>query len=107
MRRLDGKIALVTGAASGIGQAAAQRFAAEGAHVCLFDRNADGLAQTGALIAAEGGESAAFTLDLTNETAVKNAVDEAATRWGGLEAIRRRPVMTNRYVTHNRRGRTL
>lgn len=87
MRRLDGKIALVTGAASGIGQAAAQRFAAEGARVCLFDRNADGLAQTGALIAGEGGESAAFTLDLTDETAVKNAVDEAATRWGGLDAV--------------------
>lgn len=87
MRRLDGKIALVTGAASGIGQAAAVRFAAEGAKVCLFDRNADGLAQTAALLEAEGGESAGFTLDLTDETAVKTAVDESVQKWGWLDAV--------------------
>ncbi len=54
-RRFEGKVALITGAASGIGRAVALRLAAEGAQVFGHDLNADGLAETAALVAAAGG----------------------------------------------------
>jgi NAD(P)-dependent dehydrogenase (short-subunit alcohol dehydrogenase family) len=56
MNRLDGKVAVVSGAASGIGRAVAVRFAAEGARVGLMDLDADGLAETEAAVAAVSGE---------------------------------------------------
>ncbi|WP_019517681.1 SDR family NAD(P)-dependent oxidoreductase [Sphingomonas sp. Mn802worker] len=61
---LDGRVALVTGAASGIGRATAQRFAREGARVWLVDRNADGLAQVRAEL---DGDHHVHQLDVTDE----------------------------------------
>lgn len=85
MQRFDGKAVLVTGAASGIGRAAALRLASEGASVALLDRDADGLAATASQIAANGGVSATFTLDLTDENAVREAVAGAIERLGVLD----------------------
>ncbi len=73
-KRLSGKNIIVTGAASGIGRASGLRFTAEGAQVALLDRNAEGLNQTAAQIAAEGGRCAGFALDLTDEAAVQQAI---------------------------------
>ena len=65
MQRFDNKVALVTGAASGIGRATAIRLAAEGAAVFLADINQDGLAETVAALPA-GSNSATFELNVTD-----------------------------------------
>lgn len=91
--RLSGKNILVTGAASGIGRTSALRFAAEGASVALFDRNAVGLDETGALLRAQADKMplplrySAFPLDLTDEAAVKNAVEVVMRQWGSLHGV--------------------
>ena len=87
MRRFDGKSLIVTGAASGIGRSSALRLAAEGGAIALFDRNPDGLAETAALIAEEGGRSESFLLDLTDERSVRDAVDGVFNRFGALHGV--------------------
>ena len=85
--RFSGKNIVVTGAASGIGRASALRLAAEGARVGLLDRNEDGLSETAAQIERGGGTSARFTLDLTDETSVRNAFAGVSSRWGALHGL--------------------
>ena len=84
MGRLDGKISVITGAGSGIGQGAARAFIAEGATVGLLDRNADAVAAT----AAELGD-AAFPLvsDVADEASVTAAFDEVRRRHGRLDVL--------------------
>lgn len=65
--RLEGKIALVTGAASGIGRQTAITFAREGAQVFLCDINEEGLQQVKAEIEAAGGRATALKLNVTDE----------------------------------------
>jgi len=67
--RLDGKVALVTGAASGIGQAIAERFAREGAHVCLVDLNEEAARNTAREIVQSGGKAASHVCDVANQKA--------------------------------------
>jgi 3alpha(or 20beta)-hydroxysteroid dehydrogenase len=84
MRRLEGKVALVTGAARGQGAAAARRFVAEGARVVI----ADLLADEGKALAAELGEAAWFQpLDVGDEAAWAEAVAETERRFGGLDVL--------------------
>lgn len=73
MTRLQGKTALVTGAAMGIGYAVAERFAAEGARVVLADRNAEAVAEAAAAL---GPDARAVTMDISDEAAVAAAFAE-------------------------------
>ena len=84
MGRLDGKVAVITGAASGIGRAAARLFAGEGARVVLGDIRAE----QGAAVAAEIGAAAAFVAtDVSKEADVQRLVATATERFGGLDVM--------------------
>ena len=76
MRGLKGKIAIVTGAGSGIGRAIALRLAAEGVTAGVFDINPAGAADTVAAITAAGGAAIAVTCDITDYTAVTASVGQ-------------------------------
>lgn len=81
---LAGKVAVITGATSGIGETTARLFAAEGAHVALAGRSVD----RGQRIAAELGEAAIFRpTDVTREAEVRALVDEALERFGRLDCM--------------------
>jgi 3-oxoacyl-[acyl-carrier protein] reductase len=80
--RLAGKTAIVTGAGSGIGRAAALRFAAEGARVAVLDLDGAKAEETRA---AAGGDALALTVDVTDADAVEAAVAQAAEAFGGVD----------------------
>ena len=73
--RFAGKVAVVTGAGSGIGQAVAVRLAREGAAVAALDVAADRLADTVTIITGEGGTASAHPCDVTSESSVTGAVE--------------------------------
>lgn len=85
--RLAGKIALVTGAGSGLGEATAKRFAQEGAHVVVTDINAAAVEQVAEEICAEGGAAQAYTQDVTNEELWQTLVEQIAKEHGGLHIL--------------------
>src|SRR6266545_2356900 len=85
--RLAGKRAIVTGAGSGIGRAAAVRFAEEGARVGLVDIDEGEAAETAAAISNAAGESLLLVADVTQEDAIAAAVDRAVAAWGGLDVV--------------------
>jgi NAD(P)-dependent dehydrogenase (short-subunit alcohol dehydrogenase family) len=84
MNTLQGKIALVTGAASGIGRASALLFAAEGAAVVALDRAAE-VEATATAIRAAGGRAIALTRDSSEEKEMAGAVALAMKEYGGLD----------------------
>lgn len=98
VRRLEGRRAIVTGAGTGIGQAAALRFAAEGALVLCVGRTEASLAETVAQIRAEGGTAELFVADATDEAAVEAAVADCVARLGGLEVFFANAGNTDRMV---------
>ena len=84
MNTLQGKTAIVTGAASGIGRASAKIFASEGARLVVFDR-APAVEETAEAIRQAGGEAAALIGDAGDEDDVAKAVATALERFGGLD----------------------
>ncbi len=87
MARLDGKVAIVTGAASGIGRASAVLFAREGARLVIVDRNAAGLKETSDVIVRSGGTAHAVTADVSLEEDVAAFVECALERFGTLDIV--------------------
>ena len=85
MSRLAGKVALITGASSGLGRVGAERFAAEGAKVVIADM-ADGDEVVEA-IAAAGGEASYVNCNVTDEQSVEAAVQHAVETFGGLHVL--------------------
>src|ERR1700748_2703719 len=82
---LDGKIALVTGGASGIGRATAVAMAREGARVAVADRSEESAAATVALINAAGGQAVAIGGDVTNEADVSAMVARTVAAFGKID----------------------
>ena len=87
MNRLEGKVALITGAGSGIGRASALRMAAEGAAVMCTDIDSQAAEGTAALIDEAGGRADAMGLDVSEEAEVQNAIATTASRLGGLQVL--------------------
>lgn len=84
MGRLDGKVAIVTGAASGFGAEIARVFAKEGASVVLADLNGEGAE---AIASEIGGSAHAVTCDVTRRQDIQSAVNAALTVHGGLDIL--------------------
>jgi NAD(P)-dependent dehydrogenase (short-subunit alcohol dehydrogenase family) len=80
--RLAGKVAVISGGATGMGGAASKLFAAEGARVAIVDRNADASKHTVAEIRDAGGEALHFVADVSDETQVEAAVQGVAAAFG-------------------------
>jgi len=87
MGNLSGKTALVTGASSGIGRAAAVALAAAGAQVALVARRADRLLDLAAEIEAAGGKALARPADVTDERDAARAVEDTVAHFGGLSIL--------------------
>jgi 3-oxoacyl-[acyl-carrier protein] reductase len=88
MTRLTGEVALVTGAARGIGRAVAVRLAREGARVVVnYRRSAEAAEQVVAEISAAGGEAAAYGADVTDERDVARLVRFTVQRFGRLDIL--------------------
>jgi NAD(P)-dependent dehydrogenase (short-subunit alcohol dehydrogenase family) len=85
--RLAGKVAVVTGGASGIGEASCKRFAAEGAAVVVADRDADGARRVAAAIAGAGGCAVAVEVDVTSEDDVATMAATAAGEFGSIDVL--------------------
>jgi len=85
--RLRDKVAVVTGAASGFGEAIARRYAAEGARVLVSDLNEDGASNVAACIVAGGGRAAAIAADVTNAGDCEALMSGAVAAFGGLDIL--------------------
>lgn len=92
-KRLDGKVAVIFGGGQGPGEglgngrAAAMRFAREGARVLVANKGVASAEETVRLILEEGGEAVAFEADVTIESQIAGAIDDAVLRWGTLDVL--------------------
>jgi len=100
-RMLEGKVALITGAGSGIGRASAATFAREGAAVMVADLNEAGAEETAASIVANGGRASARRCDVTQRDDVERLVAHTIETYGGLHCAHNNAGVEGEY------GRTL
>ena len=84
---LEGRVALVTGAARGIGAATALALAEAGARVALVDRDAEGIDRTADAIGRAGSDALAIPADVTDAPAIERAVDTVMAEWGRLDVL--------------------
>ncbi|GAB1823497.1 SDR family oxidoreductase [Herbidospora sp. RD11066] len=84
---LDGRIAVITGASSGIGEATAEHLAARGAKVALLARRPDRLDDLATRIAKNGGQAIAIVTDVTDAEAVTAAADRVRSEWGPADLL--------------------
>lgn len=84
---LKGKVAIITGAGSGIGRAAALRLVSEGANVCLLDIHDNDLNTVKKQIEQEGGNSIAQKCDITSPTEIQKGMKAAKNHWGKIDIV--------------------
>ena len=87
MKSLDGKVALITGAASGIGKAIAELYAKNGAAVAIADINQQAADAAAAEINAAGGKAIGISMDVTDEAAVNAGTDKVVATFGHLDIL--------------------
>jgi NAD(P)-dependent dehydrogenase (short-subunit alcohol dehydrogenase family) len=87
MGLLDGRVAFITGAASGIGEGTARRFAQEGAAIALADLQAEQGERVRAEIEAKGGRAISLECDVSDPASVQRAIDATVDRWGKLDIV--------------------
>jgi len=87
MKRLENKIAIITGAAGGIGSATAERFALEGATVILWDVNKDGLETVSSKLKANGYEHLIQAVNIADAAVVENAVSDILEAYGQIDIL--------------------
>src|SRR5690606_37763989 len=85
--RLDGKVAIITGAASGIGKRIAEVYAANGAAIAIADIDLEGANATAAQLEAQGGRAIGVKMDVTDERQVDAGVAEVAERLGRIDIL--------------------
>lgn len=85
--RLEGKVAVVTGAASGMGKAIAELYAAEGAKVVVADMNFDGAESVVQGISSNGGTAKAVKVNVTSQEDIDNMIDTAVNEFGTLDIL--------------------
>ncbi len=85
--KLAKKVAVITGAANGIGLATARKFAVEGAHVLLCDLHAESVEQAAASIRAAGGQAAGFPMNVTDRTQVNQVTQEIVATFGQVDIL--------------------
>ena len=103
--RVEGKVAIVTGAASGIGRITAHTLAREGARVVIADRDAGGAERVAAEIEAVGGTALAVATDVGSEAEVARMVEAAVVHFGGLHVLHNNAAITS--PEHQRRDGNL
>ncbi len=86
-RSISGRVAIVTGAGSGMGKATAQLFADEGARVAALDLNGDAVAGVVDEINSAGGESRAWTVDLADRAAIDRVIAEIGRHFGAIDIL--------------------
>jgi len=86
-RSIAGKVAIITGAGSGMGRATAHLFADEGAQVAVVDMNTDGVDSVVREITGAGGTAAGWAIDVTDNGAISTLVREVVARFGGIDIL--------------------